>query len=518
MPGVPVAQRPADMVDTIQGLLRLAAARQTADALSEAGIDAAFEPLPSPLQPFARHLLGSAVQHADDRTGELPPKVLANMHRLVELQVTKGAALNNNPKGAAAGAAAAACAPTASEEGGAVVGSHEHTPTFTNLVRAPGGGSDDGTSSGSEDGNASEGGGAFAELQVRAVELDARVFVQAGARKQPQGHYKRKKGKAPSKAKAMHKTVAEVSPGIALALKARGCAICDRFLPVDVVEAVREEIARLEPHYKASEIWVGKDSDIGAQITVPRVRGDKVLWVDRGSIERSKMTAVREMLDALDRLVLHELATRVERLRDVAGRTDPMLAIYPGGGTRFQKHIDNTARDGRRLTVLCYLNPEWRVEHGGSLRVHEDALALDVQPQAGRVAMFYSDTSAHEVLPSHACRHAVTVWYYDRDERAEALAKAPKAPTDNDATVRSRHEARAFLLWILAHESAPTQETVNAIVQRAHKLSPQAVAIVAGVTGAPSTDDFMHALTLLTPDSLLKLRSDLSEMGIGNVD
>ena len=28
-----------------------------------------------------------------------------------------------------------------------------------------------------------------------------------------------------------------------------------------------------------------------------------------------------------------------------------MLAIYPGGGARFQKHVDNTARDGRRLTV-----------------------------------------------------------------------------------------------------------------------------------------------------------------------
>jgi hypoxia-inducible factor (prolyl hydroxylase) len=29
------------------------------------------------------------------------------------------------------------------------------------------------------------------------------------------------------------------------------------------------------------------------------------------------------------------------------------------------RHVDNTARDGRRLTVLCYLNPDYHGEHGG---------------------------------------------------------------------------------------------------------------------------------------------------------
>ena len=41
-------------------------------------------------------------------------------------------------------------------------------------------------------------------------------------------------------------------------------------------KGVKREIGRLEPHYKASEIWVGKDAEVGAQMTVPRVRGDKV--------------------------------------------------------------------------------------------------------------------------------------------------------------------------------------------------------------------------------------------------
>lgn len=63
------------------------------------------------------------------------------------------------------------------------------------------------------------------------------------------------------------------------------------------------------------------------------------------------------------------MSARVAPLAGVRERTDAMFAVYPGGGACFRKHIDNTARDGRRLTVLCYLNPGWREEDGGALRV-----------------------------------------------------------------------------------------------------------------------------------------------------
>ena len=93
------------------------------------------------------------------------------------------------------------------------------------------------------------------------------------------------------------------------------------------------------------------------------------------------------------------------------------------------------------------------------------------------------------------------------------IARAPDAPQNVDKEqLRSRQEARAFLLWVLATDKEATQTVVEAITQRALRLSPHAIVIVAGVVGAPSPEEFMEALARLTPAGLQKLRDDLSEM------
>ena len=42
------------------------------------------------------------------------------------------------------------------------------------------------------------------------------------------------------------------------------------------------------------------------------------------------------------------------------------FAIYPGGASRYIKHVDNTlGTDGRRLTAVLYLNRHWSLGDPG---------------------------------------------------------------------------------------------------------------------------------------------------------
>jgi hypoxia-inducible factor (prolyl hydroxylase) len=45
----------------------------------------------------------------------------------------------------------------------------------------------------------------------------------------------------------------------------------------------------------------------------------------------------------------------------------------------------------------------------------------DVEPRNNRLVLFWSDTRVpHEVLPAHADRYCVTVWFFDKLERLQA--------------------------------------------------------------------------------------------------
>ena len=207
------------------------------------------------------------------------------------------------------------------------------------------------------------------------------------------------------------------------------------------------------------------------------------------SLGLQRFTHVKELLKTIDGLV-EKLSGKVKRLKNVKHRSDAMLAVYDGKGSRFQKHVDNTAKDGRRLTVLVYLNPEWKLEDGGALEIFpvanvvkgvkeeggpkpaaassssssspsskegevkgsaSDAAPASVvtYPLAGRLAMFYSEQIPHAVMPTFAPRYALTVWYYDREECYENIERAESevlvAETKKAATAETRAEAQRFI-------------------------------------------------------------------------
>jgi hypothetical protein len=127
----------------------------------------------------------------------------------------------------------------------------------------------------------------------------------------------------------------------------------------------------------------------------------------------------------------------VPELHGIDTRSEAMVTCYPGNGTRYIRHVDNPNGNGRKLTVLYYLNHGWQEGDGGELRIHDLSTSrqaddsydkasdgpafVDIPPIGGTMVVFYSDSRVpHEVLPACKPRFAITHWFYDTLERREA--------------------------------------------------------------------------------------------------
>mmetsp|Transcript_95782 Transcript_95782/g.166413 ORF Transcript_95782/g.166413 Transcript_95782/m.166413 type:complete len:355 (-) Transcript_95782:186-1250(-) len=168
------------------------------------------------------------------------------------------------------------------------------------------------------------------------------------------------------------------------------------------------------------------------------LRGDQVGWFDGD--EKSVASWAKPYMERCDAMI-SELTPYLQRsgeLTNIGGRSPLMVTCYPGGDAYYSTHVDNSpvTPNGRRLTAVLYLNEGWDAEaHGGELRIFEPQPAdpdvksvkpiCDVSPLAGRLILFWSDTRVpHAVLPAQAHRFAATLWYFDAQERAQALAAA----------------------------------------------------------------------------------------------
>uniref|UniRef100_A0A3P9LYK8 hypoxia-inducible factor-proline dioxygenase n=1 Tax=Oryzias latipes TaxID=8090 RepID=A0A3P9LYK8_ORYLA len=152
------------------------------------------------------------------------------------------------------------------------------------------------------------------------------------------------------------------------------------------------------------------------------IRGDKIAWIEGREPGCEKIQFLMGRMDDLIRHCNGNLGNYT-----INGRTKAMVACYPGNGTGYVRHVDNPNGDGRCVTCIYYLNKDWTIkEHGGLLRIFPGGKAqfVDIEPKFDRLLLFWSDRrNPHEVQPAFATRYAITVWYFDADERARAKEK-----------------------------------------------------------------------------------------------
>lgn len=121
------------------------------------------------------------------------------------------------------------------------------------------------------------------------------------------------------------------------------------------------------------------------------------------------------------------------------------------------------------MTAIYYVNKEWRRADGGALRLYlrnhcrpvrragddfveqerqraeggeEEPVEVycDVEPVADRLVLFMSDgRTPHEVLPTHKDRFAVTVWFWDPEEKRASEERQAQIPASASEPLGMSH-------------------------------------------------------------------------------
>ncbi|CAJ1418388.1 unnamed protein product [Effrenium voratum] len=239
---------------------------------------------------------------------------------------------------------------------------------------------------------------------------------------------------APAESAAAESGAGREDPGDGLERLGVGAAVLDGYIAPQVACRAREELEDLARQ--------GRLSDFSSSTCNP---GSRHLWL---RLEEAP-PSLRRLGEALAALpgALEAKSSAAPGLRMVPAL---MAAVY-GPGAHYVPHKDMYSggsagfENTRLLTILCYLNPDWKPGDGGELRVFKTADSgsaeggpgrlvpqllqisadhsesttssacdpetfVDIEPLLGRVVMFRSREAWHGIQESKTERWAVTLW------------------------------------------------------------------------------------------------------------
>lgn len=193
-----------------------------------------------------------------------------------------------------------------------------------------------------------------------------------------------------------------VFDAIADGLAEHGYAVEDQFLSQPEVEEILKAGGfQASPDFKKAGI--GSKHSLQIQ---EGIRGDYIKWLDKAD----STEAINVYLIRLQELVQYLNRALFLSLKDF----EVHMTVYPEGSF-YKRHLDQFKKDDhRKLSVILYLNPDWKEDQGGQLRMYLPHRTKDFLPIAGRLIIFRSDEIEHEVLPATRERLSITGWILDQ--------------------------------------------------------------------------------------------------------
>lgn len=193
-----------------------------------------------------------------------------------------------------------------------------------------------------------------------------------------------------------------VFEAIADGLAEHGYAVEDQFLSQPEVDRILTA-GGFETSADFKKAGIGSKQSLQIQ---EDVRGDYIKWLDK----TDSPEAIQVYLKRLQDLIEYLNQALFLSLKDF----EVHMTVYPEGSF-YKRHLDQFKKDDhRKLSVILYLNGDWKEDQGGQLRMYLSDQTKEFLPTAGRLVIFRSDEIEHEVLPATRERLSITGWILDR--------------------------------------------------------------------------------------------------------
>jgi SM-20-related protein len=183
----------------------------------------------------------------------------------------------------------------------------------------------------------------------------------------------------------------------------RGFAVVPGFLARKSVTALRGDGMRRRA---AGEFHAASIGRSGTAECDASIRGDSICWLHEGA-PTAPERALFAQLEALCVALNGALFLGISEF-------EAHYACYPPGAG-YVRHVDRFRDDAARvISLVLYLNDDWRDTDGGALRIYATRDAntptCELPPSGGTLVAMRSDTLPHEVLPAITERWSIAGW------------------------------------------------------------------------------------------------------------
>ena len=190
---------------------------------------------------------------------------------------------------------------------------------------------------------------------------------------------------------------------LASALSESGACLLLGFPSPSATAALHADVCRLRDAGQLQPAAVGR---AGERRIREGIRGDLTLWLDDLPCSGAAIAHLQH-LDALRTELNRRLFLGLHSV-------EAHYAAYPAGA-HYARHrdrfLDVPSAGGaeRVVSLVSYLNPDWKSSDGGALRLHMAEGTIDVLPQEHTTVCFLSELE-HEVLPAGRERFSIAAW------------------------------------------------------------------------------------------------------------